>query len=570
MKQLLLRLLLYILFFCTSISAYAQNFYLKINSSNINENQIIDSLNYTTKHPNLKSLFEEIKNTSFSLSKKGFIDNKIIETNKTNDSTYTSIIDLKKRTKKIHIYIGRKNVFFDTDKTQNDTIIIDYDKVEKFLNQKIIDAEKKGFALSKIKLENIRRKNLIIFADLNFKSEKKRSVNSIIINTADQNSNVFFPKGHLKQLNKKYLNKTFNQEITKELYQDINSFEFAAQTKYPEILFTTDSTKIYVYIEKRKANTFDGYIGFSNNEEKKLTLNGYLDISLLNTLHAGEQFSLYWKSDGNQQKTFNTKLEIPYIFKSSLGIKAQLNIFKQDSTFQNTKTAIDFGYYINYNSKIYLGYQSTESSDIQNTNSSTISDFDNSYITSTYEYKKLEDNNLFPKKASINGTLGFGKRNTNNSSETAESSQQFFTSLNLSYNFELNEKNFIFLNLQNYFLKSDNYISNELFRFGGLNSIRGFSENSLQANNTTLLITEYRYLTASNLYLHTIIDYGLFQDQTSIVNSKKIRNLLSFGIGLGLLTNNGLLKIQIANGSTDGGEIKFYNSILNICYNVKF
>jgi hypothetical protein len=566
-----LKQLLYIYLFFISISSYAQNFYLKINGTNAIENKIIDSLNYTPKHTNLKSLFQELKNTSLKLSGKGFLDNKILETNKLNDSTYTSIIDLKTKAKEVHIYIGINNPFFSSDKVQNDTIILPYEEGENYLNQKIIDAEKKGFALTKIKLENIRRKNSVIFADLNFKSEKKRSVNSIIINYENHNSTNFFPIGHLKQLNKKYLNKTFNQEIIKELYQDINNFEFITQTKYPEILFTNDSTKIYVYVEKRKANTFDGYIGFSNSETKKATLNGYLDISLLNTLHAGEQFSLYWKSDGNQQKTFNTKLEIPYIFKSSLGIKAQLNIFKQDSTFQNTKTAIDLGYYVNYNSKIYLGYQSTESSDIQNTNSSSISDFKNSFITSNFDYKKLDLNNsLFTKKAIVNLILGYGKRNTNNNPETAESSNQFYTNLNLSYNFELNEKNFININSQNYFLKSKNYITNELYRFGGMNSIRGFLENSLQANFTTMLLTEYRYIISKSLYIHSITDYGIYQDMTSVSEPEKIKNLVGIGIGMGLETPKGLLRIIFTNGGANYTDIQLFNSIVNICYNVKF
>ena len=434
-----------------------------------------------------------------------------------------------------------------------------------------MEAEKLGFALSKIKLENIQKKGTILYADLSFKTEKKRNINSIVLNYANQNERNFFPDSHLKQLRKKYLNKTFNQETTRELYQDINSYEFVNQIKYPEILFTTDSTKIYAYIEKRKANTFDGYIGFSNDDSKKIRLNGYLDISLINTLHAGEQFSLYWKSDGNKQTTFNTKLEIPYIFRTSLAVKAQLNIFKQDSTFQNTKTAIDLGYYINYNSKIYLGYQSTESSDIQNTNSTTLSDFKNSYITSTFEYKKNDHSiDLFPRKSYANLLVGYGKRNTNNSLETRETTNQFYTNLNLSYNFELNKRNFVYINPQILYLKSDNYIVNELFRFGGLNSIRGFSENSLQGNNANLFITEYRYLLSSNLYIHTILDYGIYQDQTSLKNSKKFSSLISAGVGLGLLTKNGLLKLIIANGSTNDAEIKFYNSILTICYNIKF
>ncbi|SEO52163.1 hypothetical protein SAMN05444671_3672 [Flavobacterium sp. CF108] len=558
-------------FLLISFSAYTQTFHLKINGLNEAENKIIDSLNYTTAHPNIKSLFDEIKNTSEKLSKKGFLDNKILENNRINDSTYTVIFSLKNRIKSIHIYIGINNHFFNTPKNQNDSIILPYIEIENYLNAKIIQAEKDGFALSKIKLENIRRKNLIIYADLNFKSEKKRNVNSIILNYANSNSGDFFPKGHLKQLNKKYLNKTFNQEITKQLYEDINNFEFVSQTKYPEILFTNDSTKIYTYVEKRKANTFDGFIGFSNDENKKATLNGYLDILLINTLHAGEQFSLYWKSDGNQQKTFSTKLEIPYIFKSPLGIKAQLNIFKQDSTFQNTKTAIDLGYYINYNSKVYLGYQATESSDIQNTNNSTISDFDNSYFTSTFEYKKTDYNNyLMPKKAFLNLAAGYGKRNTNNDSETAGSSKQFYINLNAGYNFELNKKNYININSQNFYLQSKNYISNELFRFGGIRSIRGFLENSLQANFTASILTEYRYIVSSNLYINSILDYGIYQDLTSVSDPNKIKKLIGIGIGTSIQTPNGLININLTNGGNKTQELQLYNTIINICYNVKF
>ncbi|WP_235830971.1 BamA/TamA family outer membrane protein [Flavobacterium ustbae] len=367
------------------------------------------------------------------------------------------------------------------------------------------------------------------------------------------------------------MKKTFNQETVKNLYDDINSFEFVSQPKYPEILFTPDSTKIYAYLDKRKANSFDGYIGFSNDENKKLILNGYLDISLTNTIRAAEKFSLYWKSDGNQQKTFNTKLEIPYLFQSSLGIKAQLNIFKQDSTFQNTKTDLNLAYHLNYYSKLYLGYQSTESSDIQNINNSTISDFNNSYFTSSYEYKKTDANNsLLPGKTFLYSILGFGKRETNNDPETADPSKQFYINVNASYNFELNERNFININSQNFYLNSKNYISNELFRFGGMNSIRGFSENSLQANFYSAILTEYRYMFSKSAYIHSVADYAIYQDLTDFSNPKKIKNLIGIGIGAGIQTKSGILRIILTNGQQNQQEIQLYNTIVNICYNVKF
>ncbi|MFH6937442.1 ShlB/FhaC/HecB family hemolysin secretion/activation protein [Flavobacterium sp. FlaQc-30] len=566
MKQFIL-----IFFFSLSFSCYAQNFHLTINGLNPAETQVIDSTNYSKTHKNTKFLLDEIKITSQKLSRKGYIDNQATTTTKTNDSTYNTLIILKKQITSIHLNIKSINSIFNLETKKNDNIIIPYNEIENYLSKITVDAEKQGYALSKLKLENIRRKNQIIYSDLKFESEKKRVINSIIIKYQNTTKTDYFPKGHLKQLNKKYTHKTFNQETLKELYTDINNYEFLNQTKYPEILFTNDSTKIYSYIEKRKANTFDGYIGFSNEENKKIRLNGYLDITLLNTLHSGEQFSLYWKSDGNQQQSFNTKIEIPYIFQSPLGIKAQLNIFKQDSTFQNTKTSIDLGYYLKYNSKIYLGYQATESSNIQNTNDSTISDYKNSFTTLTFDYTENNDSNdLFYKKANIYSTIGFGKRNTSNSTLSTKTTPQLLLNLNLSYNFEINKKNFFFTNLQSQYLKSKNYITNELFRFGGLKSIRGFAENSLQGNNINLLLTEYRFLTSQNLYIHSILDYGLYQDQTNPASPKKINTLFSAGLGLGLLTKNGLLKITIANGSTNKTEIKPYNSILNINYNVKF
>jgi hemolysin activation/secretion protein len=119
---------------------------------------------------------------------------------------------------------------------------------------------------------------------------------------------------------------------------------------------------------------------------------------------------------------------------------------------------------------------------------------------------------------------------------------------------------------QNYYLQSSTYIVNELYRFGGITSIRGFNENSLQGNVFTSLLTEYRYVLSPSIYAHSIIDYGYVQDRTSNVNS----NLLGFGFGFGLLTKNGLFNLIYANGSTDEQQIKLSNSIVHISFKATF
>jgi hypothetical protein len=40
----------------------------------------------------------------------------------------------------------------------------------------------------------------------------------------------------------------------------------------PQTLFTKDSTEIYLTLQKKKSNNFDGILGFGNNDKKKLVL----------------------------------------------------------------------------------------------------------------------------------------------------------------------------------------------------------------------------------------------------------------------------------------------------------
>lgn len=550
-------LVLSFLFFSCCLSA--QNLRMKIVGANISENKTIDSIGYNKIQNSAKTIFDETTLFSNKLLNAGFIEHEFVSNSKPDDSTFLFQIHLGKRTEFIHIYIGtnsslKKLVDFDT---KSDTLKLRISQTEDFLNQTLNKLETKGFSLSKLKLANFKNYKNALFAELVLETGKQRQLNGIVINGYDK-----FPEGHKKEILRLHKNETFNQENLKKIYNDFEKFRFITQTKYPEILFTKDTTKVYVYVEKSKANKFDGFIGFSNDDTKKLTFNGYLDLLLVNTLNVGEEFSLYWKSDGNNQKTFNLGIELPYIFKSPIGIKANLNIFKQDSTFQTTKTAIDIGYFFNYSSRIYLGYHSAESSDIQNQNSSSISDYKNSFFTTNYEFIDFRNTDfLFPEKTKISTTLGLGSRKSN-----LNSYPQLFANIDLNHTIYLNDKNCVNIKSRNYYLQSDQYIINELYRFGGINSIRGFNENSLQANVFTSILTEYRYILAPSIYAHSILDYGYFKDT---VNSKK-GNLLGLGFGFGLLTKNGLFNIAYANGSTKEQSIKLSNSIVHISFKSNF
>lgn len=536
-----------------------QNLHLKIVASSDREIETIDSIGYVKNHANAKSIVDEANAFSEKLKRLGYLENQILENKKENDSTFLFQFQVGNRTSATRIYIGRNSELqnlgiLDQNK---DTLTMPFPETEAFLNATLSKLERKGYSLAKLRLVNLKNEKNILYADLDFKSEKLREVNDIVINGYDK-----FPEGHKKEIRRRYKNKVFNQETLKSIHADFEKFQFVNQTKYPEILFKTDTTKVYVYVEKAKPNRFDGFIGFGNDDNGDLKINGYLDLLLVNSLNVGERFNLYWKSDGNKQTTFNAALELPYMFRTPVGMKASLNIFKQDSTFQNTQTAIDLGYYFNYNTRLYVGYQSATSNDIQNLEGSTIADFENSFLTGNFEFTQFKnDDYFFPEKTLANVKGGTGKRTSENSNNN-----QFFANIDLRKNLYLNEKNIVYLRSQSFYLQSEDYITNELYRFGGINSIRGFNENSLQANAFYSILTEYRYVVAPSIYVHSIIDFGYFQDKTT----ENEGNLLGLGFGFGLLTKNGLFNLVYANGSTNDQEIKLSNSIVHISFKARF
>jgi len=550
-------LLIYIVCF-GFFSAKAQNFHLAIEGRNAAETKTIDSIPYNKLHQNARSVADEAALLSSALLKKGYLENHELAHLKTNDSTFVYTFSVGEKTKNLYIYAG--NLSPEDKELLNigkDTIAMQMEDIEPFMAGSLALLERKGYSLSSLQLKDYEKKGSALTARLEMKTEKLRTLDDIVIEGYPK-----FPEGIRKNIARQYKKKTFNQENLQRIYNDFNALRFVTQARYPEILFKEDSTKVYVYLQKAKPNSFDGFIGFSNDDESNMIFNGYLDLNLNNVLNSGEKFTLFWKNDGNKQTTFNAATELPYMFRSPIGIKAGLRIFKQDSTFQNTVTDMNVGYYFSYNSKAFLGYQSTQSVDIQNSNTASLSDYNNRFYTASYEFTGFNaDDFIFPERTILLLKGGTGKRmgSTGNSG-------QYFIQANAAHNFYLNKKNIINLKSHSYYLKSDTYIINELHRFGGINSIRGFNENSLQANLYTALMAEYRYMLSSGLYAHSITDYGYFRDEANNISDY----LTGLGFGIGLFTKNGVFNIVYANGTTKGQQIKLSNSIVHISFKTNF
>lgn len=357
------------------------------------------------------------------------------------------------------------------------------------------------------------------------------------------------------------MGKDYTNETIQSLQQEIQQFPFVKITRPFEVLFTDEETILYAYIDKTNANRFDGLIGFNSNEGTgKLQFNGHLDIQLANIFNAGEQLKLYWKNDGKQQSTLKIHTEVPYLFSTPFGVLGELNLFRQDSTMQNTKFNAQLLYYISLQNRLGLGIQNTTSTAGAD-NTYGAENYSNTFYMLSHHFTQYSDHFIFPTRWGSTFQVGYGKRNTDKLS-----TQQYLAQLNVEKLWTLKPQHYIHQKAEAYYLHSDEYIYNELYRFGGNHSLRGFNENSLLTNSIIGLYNEYRYLLSSSLYIHTITDIAYTNDPLA----KQTDLLYAAGLGIGFKTGGGLLNLMYAVGKHPNQKFEFKNAIVHLNFATQF
>jgi outer membrane protein assembly factor BamA len=541
-----------------SIPILGQNLNLKIVGKDSLETKIIDSLSYQKTFKDFKSLSKEVDTFLLRIQKAGFIEAELISTNKKHDSYYLSKIHLNSRFCTIYIYVP-KNTFSETllrsvstDVSQSYfTLPISIlDETLEYLNSELA---KQGNPFSSIKLVNISKQDeKSLRADLSFETGESRTLDKIIVKGYEE-----FPERFIKHYLKLKPGINFSLEDINEKTEALANLPFARQLKTPEVLFTKDSTTVYLYLERVKSNNFDGFLGFGTNESSgRLEFDGYLNLALRNNLKSGESFYLTYKSDENEQRTFDVNLELPYLFRSVIGANINLNIFKKDSTFNTVKQNFGLFHQLDSKHRIQAEVNHVKSNALLETQTEIIEDYTSNFLNLKYSYQVLNIQNfLFPIKTRFNIDLGVGSREE----RSIKMNQQLYK-FRASNIFFLNLKNSFFINLEGSGLFSDNYLNNELFRFGGINSIRGFEENSIPASLFGLFNSEYRLTLNNSIYIHSIIDVAYYEND--IDNLKK--KIFGLGFGFGILTKAGLLRMNFANGKTEDSKIKLSNSKIHL------
>ncbi len=542
---------------------YSQNIHLGTRGESPEKDSVLNLIDYKRLHPDYTSLQTTSEELISQLTQRGFLEAKLKEIKAINDTLFISCFFLGKQTENIHISVSRYQSELPPVKKlinpPGKKITLPISQTSSFLKSIVAYLEKKGDPFARARLQNFSIKNKELYCELNIYKNPVRTINRVIVQGYEK-----FPLQFLKYGTKIRTGELFSKTALHEEVRKIQNLRFAQSFKDPEVLFNQDSTEVFLYLKKKPANTFEGFIGFGNSEQQsRLTLNGHMYIELVNNLNQGEQLHILWKSNGNDQKKFEGKFRLPYLLRSPVGVEASLNILKQDTLFTSSHTHFKLLYSLGLHSHIGLGLKSltsdnlVEKSDVND----SIANLKSTFISLDYQTRKHYDFSILGARYNLELGISFGSRNN----QQEKTSQSYLFS-DVSYQFKLGRRNYIYLRNLTEVLDSDHYYSNEKFRIGGLNTLRGFRENLLTATSYNTTQLEYRYLVSDKMYVHSISDLGFLKDKLS----NRRNTLLGIGLGLQLNTQSGNFKFNMVTGKAESTSLNLKNVLVHLGYIANF
>jgi len=541
---------------------------LKLNIFAEKEYKAYEKESYETSFSDTLQAQEEIKQTLNKFWSKGFVNVEVTGIKQIKNQV-SATIKLGKCFNKFYI---NRITYADKLGLENSIKLKQHaftaDELAKFKEKVINIYEQQAYPFVSVNLDSISYSKNIIYSNFNITANKKVKIDSVIIN------------GNAK-LNKYYLHKyvgikpndDYDERIVKSINNRLKELPFVTETKPYSIIFTKKYTKLLIQLDKRKANKFDGFLGFLPNEKNdRINFTGQLNIKLLNTIAHGETIELEWRKLQALTQDLKTNFIYPYIFNLPFGVEHNLKLYKRDTTFIDVSNALGVQYLLkggnylkffvskrNINLINTSGYEFAtilpEFADISNTSYGININLNNT------DYKLSPRSGL---KVVLQATAGTKQIRKNQIfSESVYNglqltSQQYQMQGAASYFIPIFKKSTILIDAKFASIIGKNIFTNELYRIGGLVSLRGFDEESINASAYIIPTIEYRFLFDKNSAIFIFANGAYYEN---ISRTQRVFDR-PYGVGTGLFfeTKAGIFSLTYALGKQFNNPVLIKNA----------
>lgn len=441
-------------------------------------------------------------------------------------------------------------------------------QVSNTLKQMQNSLENNGYPLGKIFLDSLVFEDESLTAHINVKKNQQFKWIDIHIKGDSSVSKIF-----LSNIIRIKPGDVYNQDDLRQISKRLKQINFIKEIKSHEILFTKDGVELFLYVKSNPISSINGVVGLQPNNtantSNKINLTGELSLKLLNVIKRGELLEFNWKSIQDQTQSLKGKVNYPFILKTPFGIDGQFNMYKRDTSYIEMKSTLGIQYFLKGGNYFKIFYQSSSSNILsgggnnpQLINLGTVKS--NNYGIALL--RRQVDYIPNPSRGIIlNSEFAIGNRKSHAIDSTEfEISNTFRGDINLELFFPLAKRHVLRVANQTEFYYAPTIYQNEVYRFGGQTTQRGFNEEELFATTKSVFSIEYRFLVDQNSKAFLFYDQSWYENNAT----KNYYHDTPFGFGLGYSfgSNIGIFSISYALGKQMGNPILIKDGKIHFGY----
>jgi translocation and assembly module TamA len=433
--------------------------------------------------------------------------------------------------------------------------------------------ENNGYPFSILKLDSIRQNENQISASISHQKGPLILFDTLIIRGEATIRKDFLTKYIGWETGKPYSEQTARNAIKK-----LKSMTYLKSISEAKILFRQDKAFLSLELESAKSTQIDGILGVLLNEnpitqERKPVITGRADIRLQNPFGRGKLIELQFQRIKIASQKFDIAYTHPNLLNTNLDVKVNLKYLKEDSLFINLNRILELTYRAgksgNFSfladvsdSRLTTSFAKNAPSELQNYTASEFSAYGIGW-----EWENT-DNFLLPKKGwKLNLRLKIGNKDLKPSLTTDEpnyeeiygdvalKSTQFVSEFTLSKFWQTGENTSLLTQLNSGKVFNENLFQNDLFRIGGLTSLRGFNENFFFVSAYSILTLEQRFFLSDESYF--LLFYNQAYLESEVENFGFTDFPLGFGTGFSFRTQAGIFTFVYSLGKSENQPIDF-------------
>ena len=544
--------------------------------------KIIDKYPLVTESPDSIVLINQLQELTVSLQNEGYLA--VTINSNWQDSTLNVALDLGGEYRLINLFPGNVDrqllAKLGHGKKRYVNQPFRHQELQQLMQDLIDYASDSGYPFASVKLDSVKVSGSDINASLNFDSGPLITFDSIEL-VEPFKINRRFLQGYLRISP----GTPFSESLISQLPARLGKLPFLELAEPPGLTFQNDQASTHLLLQPVKANQIDGVIGFLPNAkgEGELLLTGQFNLSLHNMFGSGRSLGFQWESFKPESQLLNIDFNQPVLFGAPLELSVGFNLFKEDSTFVNRV----FGFNLDYLSKkrhslgVYTQIKSarlpsnTLLEEVENF--PDVADFNLSQFGMSYHWDNL-DNYLEPKSGiRVRFQAATGMKKIRQNSAIEDSLYQELDLETSQFAWEAEIRGYLPLARHWVFaarwsgagVYNDRLFFNDLYRLGGLKTIRGFSENTFFADNYAYSSIESRFYFETGSYLFAFYDQAWWL-RYRLQNNEFQDTPSGFGAGISLTTRAGIFNFAWAVGSAKTQELGFDQSKIHFGYISRF